>query len=448
MCDSHREKDRLNRRRKSDCNNDVPGDLEDEQADQVGEHAAMAVDMGSDSDPAGLEPQTPVPANESSTVFMEPLLPPDEAVSTTMQQQSEMSNYPSMPQHSHQVNSLHSYGPHLSEADTVTEVTTDLNAVGDVDIEISTQPSLPGGSLVEEHCLDGQEISNHGQQNISSITWENAVNPVSTDGSDSLPSQSSPSPSRRSNTTAVADMSSSPATAPVMVTPVPAPSPGPSTSASHIQPRLQIPYYMSPAFSVPFTPGQPSFLVPGPYPPMSYMARPAYSFSAPIPSPFQAFQYAAPPPGQPGSFALRPYPYPTWGSYTSGGVDVNWVDANAQTQAQVQIQTQGHVQGKARRKRGRVAASGEDVLRIVLVQPKNFYRDTATASVTCADESTSTSSRVRPVSDPCERPASLSIANGPGPSAGVSSTTHLATPSDSEEQAATVSIFCSSGFNV
>jgi hypothetical protein len=428
----------MNRRRKSGRDNDVPGDLDEEQAGQVDEHAAMVVDMESDSDMTGLEPQSLSPAT-GSAVFMEPLLPPDEAVPTTIQQQSEMSDYPSMPQHPQQVDSLHSYGSHLSETGVVSEVTANLDAVGDVDIGISTQP-LPEGSLVEEHCLDSQEISDHGQQDISSMIWGNAVSPVSTGGSDSIPSQSSPSSSRHSNTTAVADMSSSPDTTSVMTTSVPAPSPGTSSSASHIQPQLQIPYYMSPPFSVPFTPGQPSFLVPGPYPPVSYVARPAYTLSAPIPSPFQAFQYAAPPPGQLGSYALRPYPYPTWGSYASGAVDANWADANAQTQAQmqVQMQTQGHVQGKAR-KRGRAAASGEDVLRIVLVQPKNFLPDPAAASVACADELTSTSSPVGSISDPCERPASLSIANGP--SVDVSSTTDLATPADSEQPAATVSIF-------
>ena len=429
----------MNRRRKSSRDNDIPCDLDEEQAGQVGEHAAMALDMESDSDPAGLEPLTPASASESPAVFMEPLLPPDEAVSTTIQQQLEISNYPSMPQHLQEVNSLHSYEPHLSEAGVITEVTNDLDAAGDVDIGISTQPPLPEGSLAEEHCLDSQEMSNHDQQHISSIVWGNAVSPVSTGGSDSLPSQSSPSSSRRSNTTAVADMSSSPATAPVMATPVPAPSPGTSTGASHIQPQLQIPYYMSPPFSVPFATGQPSFLVPGPYPPVSYVARPTYTFSAPISGPFQAFQYAASPPGQLGSFALRPYPYPTWGPYANGAVEGNWSDANAQTQAQVQLQTQGHVQGKTQRKRGRAATSGEDGLRIVFVQPKNFLHDPAPASIASADALTSTPSPVGRISDPCERHASLSITNGP--SVDVSSTTHLATPADPEEQAATVSIY-------
>ena len=433
MCESHREKDRLNRRRyKSGRDTDVPDDLDEEQDSQVEEHPAVAVDMESDSDPADLEPQTPVlaspvpatsvPATGSSAVFMEPLLPPGEVVPTTMQQQSEMSNYPSMPQHPQQVNSLHSYGPHLSEAGVVAEVNSNLDAAGDV-------PSLPEGPLVEEHRLDGH-------QNISCMIWGNAVSPVST-GSDSLPSQSSPSSSRRS---AVADMSSSPATTSAMATPVAEPSPGTSTNASHTQPQLQMPYYMSPPYSVPFTPGQPSFLVPGHYPPVSYVARPGYTFSASIPGPFQNYQYAAPPPGQVGSYALRPYPYPTWGPYASGAVDANWSDANAQTQAQMQMQmqTQGHVKGKARRKRGRATASGEDVLRIVLVQPKNFHHDPATASAARAE--TSTPGPVGPISDPCERPTSLSRANGP--SVDVSRTTHLTTPADSVgQEAATVSIF-------
>ncbi len=363
---------------------------------------------------------------------MEPLLPPEETVPTTIPQQSEMSSYDDMPQ---QVDSLLSYG-HLSEAGVVTEVTTDPDAAGDIDAGILTQPSLPDGSLAEEHCLDGQEISTHDQQAISSMVWGNAVSPISASGSDSLPSQSSPSSSRRSIATAAADMSSSPATTSVMATPVQAPSPETSMSASHVQPQLPIPYYMSPPFSVPFTPGQPSFLVPGPYPPMSFVPRPAYTFGSPIPGHMQAFQYT-PPPGQLGAYALRPYPYPTWGSYANGAVDANCADANAQAQGQVPMPTQGHVQGKAQRKRGRAGASGEDGLRIVLVQPKSSLDDPAAASAASADALTSTSG-----SDPCET-ISSSMVNDPG--VDVSSTTHLATPADSEEQAATVSISCSSG---
>lgn len=401
----------MNRRRKSGRDTGVPGDLDEEQAGEVEEHAAVAVDMESDSDSAGLDPQTPAPASESSGVFMEPLLPPDEAASTTIQQQSEVPNYPNMPQHPQQVTSIHSYGPHLSEG-VVTEDTTNLDAADDADV---AQSSLPEGY------------------------WENAVSPVST-GSDSLPSQSSPSSSRPSNTTAVADMSSSPTTSSAMATPDPAPSPGASTSTSHIQPQLQMPYYMSPHFSVPFTPGQPSFLVPGPYPSVSYVTRPGYTFGAS--GPFQAFQYPAPPPGQLGSYALRPYP--TWGPYASGAVDANWVDANAQTQAQMQMQmqTQGHMRGKTQRKRGRAAASarGEDVLRIVLVQPKNFHLDPATTSAARADASTSTSGPVGSISNLCERPASLSVTDGS--TVDVSRVTPLATPAHPEEQeASTVSIF-------
>ncbi len=432
MCDTHREKDRMNRRRKSGRDNCVPGDLDEEQGGQVGEYSAMAVDMESDTEPAGLSPQTPAPATGPSAVFMEPLLPPEEAVQTTIPQQSDMSNYPGMPQ---QVDSLHSYGSHLSEVGVVAEVITDPDAAGDVDLGLSTQPSVPEGSLAEEHCLDGQEISNHGQQDISSMIWGNAVSPVSTGGSDSLPSQSSASSSRRSNTT-VTDMISSPVTTSVMATPVPAPSPGTSTSASHLQLQPQIPYYMSPPFSVPFTPGQPSFLVPGPYPPVSYMPRPAYAFGT-IPGHFQPFQYAGPPPGQLGSYALRPYPYPTWGPCASGAAEANWVDANAQAQGQMQTQAQGHMQGKAQRKRGRAAASGEDGLRIVLVQPKNSLNDPASAA--SADTLASTPGPVGPISGHCERTPSLSIADGPV--IDVSSATHVASSADPVEQVDTVRIF-------
>ena len=90
------------------------------------------------------------------------------------------------------------------------------------------------------------------------------------------------------NATATADMSSSSATS--LATPVPASSPETTNSASHTQ--IQLPYYMPPPFSIPFTAGQPPFLVSGPYPPMSYVPRPAYMYRPPIPGSFQAFQYA------------------------------------------------------------------------------------------------------------------------------------------------------------
>ena len=195
---------------------------------------------------------------------------------------------------------------------------------------------------------------------------------------------------------------------------------------------------MTPPFSIPFTPGQPPFLVSGPYPPMPYVPRPAYTYGTPVPGAFQAFQYAPPPPGQVGPYALRPYPYPPWGPYANGAADANWVDANAQTQ--VQMQTQGNAQSKAQRKRGRAAAAGEDGLRIVLVQPKSSLDDSAASStIVSAITLTSTPGPTGPVSDPCDPCSSAPSTNSPG--AGVSSETHSAAPTDTEEQVTLVSIF-------
>ena len=83
--------------------------------------------------------------------------------------------------------------------------------------------------------------------------------------------------------------------------------------------------------------------------------------------------------------------------------------------------------------------SGKDGLRIVLVQLKNSFHDPATTSIASIDTLMSTPSPVGLVSDPCERPTSLNIADGP--SVDVSSTTHLPSPADPEEQAAKVSVF-------
>jgi hypothetical protein len=85
---------------------------------------------------------------------------------------------------------------------------------------------------------------------------------------------------------------------------------------------------------------------------------------------------------------------------------------------------------------GRAAATGEDGLRIALVQPKSSLDGPAASSITAA---TSTSGSTGPVSDPCKTPPSLSTVNSPD--AAVSSATHPAAHPDSEEQVAAVSVF-------
>jgi hypothetical protein len=137
---------------------------------------------------------------------------------------------------------------------------------------------------------------------------------------------------------------------------------------------------------------------------------------------------------------MRPYPYPPWGPYTGGGaVDTNWFDAS--TQAQVQTQTQIQTQGSVRRKRGRAGASGEDGLRIVLVQPKGALAENAAAAASTTNSislvSTSTSSPVRTAAsdasdDPSRSPPSSSTANSPRDEE--SSIVGPATPADSGEQ--------------
>jgi len=402
----------MNRRRKSGRDQSVPGDLGEEQAGQVGEDSvvAQAVDMGPDGEPANLMPETPTSAAEPSGIFMDPLLPPEEALPTTMVQ-SELSDYPGiLPED----DPLLSYGSSLSEG-VLTEVTAGPDEAGEVDIEISSQQSVAEeGPTAEERCVDGQEASNLSQQDISMV-WGDAVSPVST--TDSIPSQSTSSSS--STTT------------------VPVPAPGTSTSASHIQPQFQVPYYVPPPFPIPFTPGQPPFLVPGPYPPVSY-ARPPYTFGAAVPSPFQAFQFT-PPPGQLGPYALRPYPYPPWGPFTSGTPEANCSDANAQ--AQGQIQTQGHAQGRVQRKRGRAGAMGGDGLRIVMVQPKGAVSEDPAASTANSISLVSTSGPAQTASEPGLSPPSSSTATSPLDELSSTSTTGPATPAESGEQVATVSLF-------
>lgn len=413
MCETHREKDRMNRRRKSGRDQSVPEDLDEESGGQVGEYSVMAIDLGPGGEETNLMLET-APAAEPSVIFMEPLLPPEETLPTPMLEQSELSDYPDVPP---KVNQLLSYGPSLSEG-ALTEVTITPDIADEVDIEIPGQQSVIEGASAEEHCVDDQDVPNLNQQDISSLVWGDAVSPVSTSGSDSIPSQSTSSSSSATTVTA---------------TPAPTQLPGTNSSASHVQPQFQVPYYVPSPFPIPYTPGQPPFLVPGPYPAMPYAPRAPYTYGTALPGPFQAFQYTPPPTGQLGPYALRPFPYSPWGPYPNGVADANWSDPSVQ--AQVQIQTQGHMQGKGQRKRGRAGASGEDGLRIVLVQPKGVVSEDAAASATSSKSMVSTSGPAQSASDPGLSPPS-STDDSPGDD--MSSATGPATPADPGEQVATV----------
>lgn len=169
---------------------------------------------------------------------------------------------------------------------------------------------------------------------------------------------------------------------------------------------------MPPPFSVPYSTGQPPFLIPGPYSPMPYPLRPSYAYGTPAPCPFQAYQYAPapPPPGQLTPYTLRPYPYASWAPYATGSIEASWFDASAQTHVQTQAQTKSQ-----RAKRGWGVADqlapGEG-LRIVMVQPNGFNdidTTSSTGSITSASASESRPTRKVPVpsiSSP------LSLANG------------------------------------
>lgn len=376
----------MNRKRKSDRDKGIAGDVDEEVAGQVVEHANMATDVvESITEPSGLALETPTPAPDQSVIFMEPLLPPTEALSTIMLLQSEMSEYPSVPPRD---SPLLSYESAIPDADVIVD-TADL---GEVDIETSSQRSITEDAPAEEHCPGNQEVS--AQQEIPSVVWRSAMSPVSsTSGSDSTSSNSALSSGALSEVT-VANTTSSPTTSTVSTA---ASSTGTSSSTAHIQPQFQVPYYMPP-FSLPYTSGQPPFLIPGPYSPMPYPLRPSYTYGTPAPGPFQAYQYASapPPPGQLAPYGLRPYPYPAWAPYANGSIEANWFDGSAQAHVQTQVQTKSQ-----RAKRGwgvadRLAPS-EDGLRIVMVQPKGIndidIASSPASSVTSASASESRPSR-------------------------------------------------------
>ena len=374
----------MNRKRKSDRDKGIAGEVDDQVADQVVEHASMATDvLESIAEPSGmaLEILAPAPApDQSSIIFMEPLLPPAEALPL---QQSEMSEFPSVPPRDIP---LLSYEAPILDVNVI----VDTADPGEVDIEASQQTNTKEASA-EEPCPDHQEASEHGQQDIPSVVWRSAVSPVSSiSGSDSTSSNSAMSSGARSRVTMGANTTSCPTTPTVSTAST-------STSTAHIQPQFPVPYYMPPPFSLPYTSGQGPFLIPGPYSPMPYPLRPSYTYGTPAPSPFQAYQYAPapPPPGQMAPYALRPYPYPPWVPYANGSIEANWFDTNAQAHVQTQVQTKPQ-----RAKRGWGVADQpppcEDGLRIVMVQPKGFD-DIDVASSPASSVTSASASESRPM---------------------------------------------------
>jgi hypothetical protein len=411
MCETHREKDRMNRKRKSDRDKGIDGDVGDEVAGQVVELASMDADVVesiTESSSLGLETPTPAPGSDHPIIFMEPLLPPTGTLPTIILQQSELSEYPSVPPRD---SPLLSYECAIPDANVI----VDSADPGEVDIETSSQQSITEEASADETCPGNQEVSEHmhGQQDIPSVAWRSAMSPVSsTTGSDSSSSNSALSPSAPSDVTMGENTASSPIASTLSTVTL---STGSSTSTAHIQPQFQVPYYMPPPFSMPYSPGQPPFLIPGPYSPMPYPVRPSYAYGTPAPCPFQAYQYAPapPPPGQLAPYALRPYPYAPWAPYANGSIETNWFDASAQAHVQTQVQTKSQ-----RAKRGWGVADqlapGEG-LRIVMVQPNGFNDiDTASSpasSITSASASESRPTRAIPV--PSVSCSPLSSADGP-----------------------------------
>ncbi|KAI9510191.1 hypothetical protein F5148DRAFT_622731 [Russula earlei] len=170
MCETHREKDRMHRRRKSGRDKSVTGDLDEDQASQVGENSVTCADIVSDDEPASLTPETPTSAADPQIVFLDPLIPPDEVPPTTTLQRPDLSDYPPP------IDTLHSYDSSLSETGVLAEVTAEPDLTGEVEFEDSIGQSVAEGSSAEGHRGDSQDTSNHGQQDVSSMVWGSDLN--------------------------------------------------------------------------------------------------------------------------------------------------------------------------------------------------------------------------------------------------------------------------------
>ncbi|KAF8260768.1 hypothetical protein EI94DRAFT_875467 [Lactarius quietus] len=140
MCETHREKDRMNRKRKSDRDKGIAGDVGDEVAGQIIEHASMDADVvESITEPSSLALETPTPAHapDPPIIFMEPLLPPTETLPTMMLQQSEIPEYPSVPPRE---SPLLSYECVIPDTNVVVDTADPV----EVDIETLSQQSIAG----------------------------------------------------------------------------------------------------------------------------------------------------------------------------------------------------------------------------------------------------------------------------------------------------------------
>ncbi|KAI0264603.1 hypothetical protein BC834DRAFT_881619 [Gloeopeniophorella convolvens] len=445
MCEAHREKDRLNRRRKSDREKgifsepDEPIAAPSRATSPADDHMGVTVDieLGAetpdlDSDLIDPTPDAATPIPDTQIIFTDPLLPPGETIPVVAPPQQSVQEFSTtLPQ-----DTILVYGPAVPESAVLSEGSTNPTLIGEGGRILNQHPNTGNSTSPEEHAPLQNAAPKRPRLDLHADAWRSTTSSSLASGPASSPPDSTAGSSVRSSAATMASTPSSPATSTTSTAPAPTVSPASSTSPSHMQPQFQVPYYMPPPFSLPYTPGQPPYYVPSPYPPMAYPSRPPYTYGAGAPSPFQGYQYAPPAPGQLSPYPLRPYAYPAWAPYANGPAEVNWFDPNAQ--ANVHTHTQYQNKTRAPRKRARATAGGsmmgQEGLRIVMVQPKVSTSTAPRAAASVAAPSPPPPEKTRPVA-PAVSPSQVEAALSEG-AAGTSNASvgsHAGSPTTSLE---------------
>ncbi|KAI0064984.1 hypothetical protein BV25DRAFT_1822764 [Artomyces pyxidatus] len=347
MCDSHREKDRISRRRKAERDKEKKaaeesgtmvfmshdgqskatvssarasvvdtGDTEQPEATSSGAGSSMVERTDPSRAPTPMEESSYQPSSDTTPpvhniVFMDPLLPPSESTDPS-------SNAPTT--------ATSTAGPGGSDPSAASTSAAPTSASAPVTLGSSTSPS----GVIEEPPKKKRGPYKRKVKEAQPVRWHTA--------SVSAPSTATVTNATQSSNSTTQSQSAVDAEAGLSTEAVPTPSTSaaamgstPQTASSptaspmvvnanpqHMQPQYGVPYYMPPPFSMPFPHGQPPYYVPIPYPPRAPYA--AYG------APFQAFQTlpAVPMngqmPGQMPTYMPRPYGFPPWSPYAPAGI--------------------------------------------------------------------------------------------------------------------------------
>ncbi|THH09620.1 hypothetical protein EW146_g8635 [Bondarzewia mesenterica] len=443
MCEVHREKDRVGRRRKAEKDKEEAKLKEAEEGGQgmvfvmenqgnegvveaqiqasassEGQAETMTID---DSPAAGPEKPPAMPASTSKTpsasqradvVFMHPLLPPEDDLPHDVQavvpakiigaavSSVTFSLHPATVPTSSTHTVVPIANPEVTGGPTATQTETvaaDLNELTFDGQTADGDPEPPQKKQRGPYKRRTKAVKNVKTYDNTATSMIGAQATQST-GADMISAQA-PAPAVPSNTTsAPARASESTHTLSMPEHPAPPAHQPDRVSQPHslahtpyeacaASAQFQVPYYMPPPYNVPYGMGQPPYYTPGTFPPVALSPYTSYSPFAPPPPPYASYQPSMFAPGAPPRQYIYSPHAPQWQAYGVGGsmMDLGAYDPSGQHTPQTK--TPARSQAPKRKRNGQAATASpapEQELQIVMVKQPRATNGSSNGSTSVA----------------------------------------------------------------